>query len=100
VQVLRFRANDLRADAKLTAPARRAARCKPVACAYGARATLGGEPFRRPCIGIEAHNDADTHLRAWREVVRLRGRPPMLGALTPVEAAADSRYAGLLCVTA
>ena len=61
---------------------------------------LGGEPFRRECVAIEAHDDADMHLRAWREIIRLRGRPPALGALSVPEGCADSRYAGLLRVAA
>jgi hypothetical protein len=65
-------------------------------------ATLAAKPFRRRCerVAFEAH-DSDTHVRAHRELVHLRGRPPMLGALSAIEPANDSRYARLLeCVTA
>jgi len=78
------------------------------AVAYAATAhtfvtTLAREPQRRrlEVIAIEAH-DFETHLRAHREIIRSPGRAPVLGALSPIESAHDSRYAGLLlaCVTA
>jgi hypothetical protein len=59
--------------------------------------TLAREPTTKRCevVAIEAHN-ADTHVRAWREIIRQPGRAPMLGALSAIEPAADSRYARLL----
>jgi len=75
------------------------------ACAYAADAitfltTLARQPTTKRCevVAIEAH-DADTHLRAWREIIRLPGRAPTLGALSAVGSAEDSRYAALLAVT-
>jgi hypothetical protein len=64
--------------------------------------TLAREPTRRrcECIAIEAH-DAGTHVRAYREIIRLPGRGPTLSALSAPEPATDSRYAALLpCASA
>jgi len=77
------------------------------ACAFAATAhtivtTLYRDPRRLQCdvVAIEAH-DFETHLRAHREIIRSRGRVPVLGALSAIESAHDSRYARLLtCVTA
>src|SRR4029450_5189897 len=56
------------------------------ALAYGGTAitflpSLAREPTSKPCqcIAIEAH-DADTHLRAHREIIRQPGREPVRGA--------------------
>jgi len=71
--------------------------CPYAAAAITFRTTLASQPQRsqRGVIAIEAH-DVDTHLRAHREIFCLPGREPMLGALSAVEDAADSRYANLL----
>ena len=48
--------------------------------------TLARKPStdRRECVAIEAH-DADTHVRAHREIIHRPGRDAVLGALSPIE---------------
>jgi hypothetical protein len=77
------------------------------ACAYAGTAitfitTLAREPTTKPCecIVVEVH-DGTAHLRAHREIIRRPGRGPLLGALSAIEPASDSRYARLLeCASA
>jgi hypothetical protein len=54
------------------------------------------EQRRREVIGFEAHNIDDVHIGAHREIIRSPGRPPVLGALSPLERLSSSRYATLL----
>jgi hypothetical protein len=64
---------------------------------------FAGGPLRRPeqrrreVIGFEAHNAAGIAVGAHREILRPRGgRSPVLGALSPLERLANSRYGTLL----
>src|SRR5262245_12829618 len=99
-EVLDVLANEMGADFRRDGVVR-------FAVAYAATAhifitTLARDPRRLQCdvVAIEAH-DFETHLRAHREIIRSPGRVPVLGALSPIESAHDSRYARLLaCVTA
>src|SRR5262249_17723292 len=99
-EVLDILANEMGADFRRDGVVR-------FAVAYAATAhifitTLARDPRRLQCdvVAIEAH-DFETHLRAHREIIRSPGRVPVLGALSAIESAHDSRYARLLaCVTA
>src|SRR5262249_54889361 len=73
------------------------------AVAYAATAitvvtSLAREPLRRrcECVPSGGHDGEGGHWRAGREIIRPPGRVPVLGALSAIEPAHDSRYAGLL----
>jgi hypothetical protein len=54
------------------------------------------ERQRREVVGIEAHNREGVHVGTHRQVIRVRGHPPVLGALSPLERLHRSRYLDLL----
>jgi hypothetical protein len=69
------------------------------ACAFPAFriTTLRRQPteMRTDIVVVEAHS-ADEHLRAERDLIELKPGHLMLGAMSKVESACDSLYAGLL----
>jgi hypothetical protein len=51
---------------------------------------------RREVVALEAHNHEGVHIGAHRLMLRTRGRPPVLGKLSPLEQLHRSRYLALV----